>query len=59
MPLVTRQAEQGNIFKQGTEPPNWQEGDLWADTTDDTLYINKGGTASLVGNTIARVIALG
>ena len=55
MPLVTRQASQGNLFKQDTEPPNWQAGDLWSDTTDDTLYINDGGTATVIGNTLARI----
>ena len=50
MPLVTRQANQGNLFKQATEPPDWLDGDLWSDTTDNSLKLNVSGTATDVGN---------
>ena len=49
MPLVTRQANQGNLFKQATEPPDWLDGDLWSDTTDNSLKLNVSGTATDVG----------
>ena len=49
MPLVTRQANQGNLFKQDTEPPDWQDGDLWSDTTDNSLKLNVSGTATDIG----------
>ena len=50
MPLVTRQANQGNLFKQATEPPDWLNGDLWSDTTNDSLKLNVSGTATNVGD---------
>lgn len=47
MPFVTRTSLQGNIFKQDSEPDNWLNGDLWADTnsTPRHLFINNAGTA--------------
>lgn len=48
MPLVTRFSNQGNLFKEATEP-NWQDGDLWSDTTAESLKINVNGTATDVG----------
>ena len=57
MPLVTRQANQGNLFKQDTEPPDWQDGDLWSDTTANVLKLNNSGTAEAVGKSIAEIIA--
>jgi len=47
MPLVTRISGQGNIFKRDDEPPNWIDGDLWADSnaTPRALFINNDGTA--------------
>ena len=50
MPLVTRQANQGNLFNQDTEPSNWLDGDLWSDTslTPPVLKINNNGTAVIV-----------
>jgi len=47
MPLVTRQANQGNIFKRDDEPPQWDDGDLWADSNASprSLFINNDGTA--------------
>ena len=59
MPLVTRQANQGNIFNTPTEPPDWLNGDLWSDTTDNLLKLNNGGTAELVGRSIAELVAFG
>ena len=49
MPLVTRQANQGNLFKQATEPPDWQDGDLWSDTTNNIVKVNVNGTATALG----------
>ena len=48
MPLVTRRANQGNLFKQDTEPPDWLDGDLWSDTTANELKINVSGTAASI-----------
>ena len=59
MPLVTRQANQGNLFKTPTEPPDWLDGDLWSDTTENSLKINDGGAAKIVGRTIAELIMFG
>ena len=59
MPLVTRRAEQGNLFKQDVVPPNWLDGDLWSDTTDNILKLNNNGTASLVGRSIAELLLFG
>ena len=59
MPLVTRQANQGNLFKQATEPPDWQDGDLWSDTTANVLKLNDGGTAKGIGRSIAELISFG
>jgi len=59
MPLVTRQANQGRFFVEGTEPTDWLGGDLWSDLTANKLKLNVGGTAILVGQSIAKVIAVG
>ena len=59
MPLVTRQANQGNLFKQATEPPDWLNGDLWSDTTDNILKLNNNGTAENVGRSTSFVVAVG
>ena len=59
MPLVTRQANQGNLFKQATEPPDWQDGDLWSDTTVNRLKLNNNGTADEIGKTFAQLMAFG
>ena len=56
MPLVTRNSEQGNVFRTDTEPPNWVNGDLWVDTDDGTLYVNVSGTATTVGRTIQELM---
>jgi len=45
MPLVTRQANQGVFFKTATEPPDWQNSDIWIDTDNSNLAINRDGTA--------------
>ena len=59
MPLVTRQANQGNLFKQDTEPSDWLDGDLWSDTTDNLLKLNNNGTAQDIRRSIAEIIAFG
>lgn len=59
MPLVTRNTEQGNVYRTDTEPPNWLNGDIWVDTDDSTMYVNNGGTAEVVGTNTARLMALG
>jgi hypothetical protein len=51
MPLVTRFSNQGNVFKEALEP-NWNNGDLWSDTTEDKLKININGTATDVGQSV-------
>ena len=56
MPLVTRRANQGNFFKQDTEPPDWLDGDLWSDTTANKLKLNVGDTAVLTDTSIAKII---
>ena len=60
MPLVTRQVNQANLFKQDTEPTGvWVDGDLWSDTDDNLLFVNNSGTAQRVGRTMAELIAFG
>ena len=49
MPLVTRQSNQGNLFKEA-DTPNWANNDLWVDTDNATLYVNNLGTATAVGS---------
>lgn len=51
MPLVQRTSKQGNFFKNDTEPSNWGDSDLWADTDDSprSLWINNAGTALQLG----------
>ncbi len=49
MPLVTRQVNQGNVFKQALEPTDWLDGDLWSDTTSGELKLNVSGVAVSVG----------
>lgn len=56
MPLVTRQANQGNLFKTDTEPTDWVDGDLWSDTTANTLKLNVGGTAVEVRRSIFELM---
>lgn len=48
MPLVTRTAVSGSIYKQATVPSGWANGDLWVDTDDSTLHINQAGTDVLI-----------
>jgi len=59
MPLVTRQANQGLIFKQALEPGNWLDGDLWSDTTANRVKFNNNGTAEDIGRAIAELVAFG
>ena len=58
MPLVTRQANQGNLFKTATEPTDWLDGDLWSDTTTNSLKLNNGGTAEVVGRTLQELLVI-
>lgn len=58
MPLVTRQVNQGNLFLEATEPPNWANGDLWSDTTDNSLKINVDGIATSVSS-ITKIMTYG
>lgn len=48
MPLVTRTTVSGNVYRQATEPSDWQNGDLWVDTDNGQVYVNVNGTATLV-----------
>lgn len=50
MPLVTRQANRGDIFKQLLEPGDWLNGDLWSDLTANELKLNVTGTATDIGH---------
>jgi len=59
MPLVTRQANQGRLFVEDSEPVDWLDGDLWSDTTANELKLNVGGTAVQVGRTTASIMAVG
>ncbi|MEE9215743.1 MAG: hypothetical protein V3U54_13390 [Thermodesulfobacteriota bacterium] len=49
MPLVTRQANQGRLFVQATEPADWLNGDLWVDTDNSNVFVNNSGTAVSIG----------
>jgi len=49
MPLVTRQANQGNLFKADLEPADLANGDLWSDTTANKLKLDVLGTVEIVG----------
>lgn len=49
MPLVSRTSNQGNLYKQATEPAGWLDGDVWSDTTANTLKNNVNGTATAIG----------
>jgi len=57
MPLVTRQANQGRLFVEDTEPADWLDGDLWSDTTANILNRNDNGTAVAVRISTARLEA--
>ena len=46
MPLVTRTAVSGNVYRQATEPSDWLNGDLWIDTDNGQAYVNVNGTAT-------------
>ena len=59
MPLVTRQVNQGNLFKEDIEPSQWLDGDLWSDTTANSLKLNDNGTAKNIDRTIAELVAFG
>ena len=48
MPLVTRFSNQGQVFKEATTP-NWLDGDLWSDTTTNTVKVNVAGVATAIG----------
>lgn len=40
MPLVTRQANQGKVFSQNSEPGDRQNGQIWIDTSTDSPSIS-------------------
>lgn len=48
MPLVTRTAVSGNVYRQATQPTDWINGDLWVDTDNGLLYVNINGTATAI-----------
>jgi len=52
LPLVTRQANQGNLYNQETEPIGWEDGDLWSQPSTDSLFLNVGGTATAIGGEV-------
>jgi len=58
MPLVTRQVNQGNLFKEATEPAQWEDGDLWSDTTANNVKVNVDGLAVSV-SPITKIITYG
>lgn len=49
MPLVSRTSNQGNLYKQALEPSGWLDGDIWSDTTTNSVKNNVGGTATAIG----------
>jgi hypothetical protein len=51
MPLVTRFATAGQLFKEALEPGAWLDGDLWSDTTANEVKVNVAGTATAIGST--------
>jgi len=59
MPLVTRQANQGNLYNQETEPADWVNGDMWVKTSDGSVSVNVSGTATAVETALARIMAVG
>jgi len=56
MPLVTRQANQGNLFVTAEEPDGWNTGDIWVDTDTLQVSINNNGTAELFFRTISNIV---
>lgn len=59
MPLVTRQANSGRLFVGTTEPQTPLTGDLFSNTSDDTLSQFDGTDFNNVGRNIAELIAYG
>ena len=57
MPLVTRQSNQGNLWKEATTP-NWTTNDLWVDTDDSALYVNNAGTATKIETALWKLVSL-
>lgn len=55
MPLVTRQANQGNLFVEPDEPQTWSNGDLWVESDTADVFVNDSGTAEDVGIRAALV----
>jgi len=45
MPLVTRAGDVGQLFKQAAEPGGWVNGDMWVDTDNANVAVNRSGTA--------------
>jgi len=48
MPLVTRAGNRGVLFKQAIEPSNWENGDIWVDTDNANVAVNRSGTAQRI-----------
>lgn len=57
MPLVTRQSNQGNLWKEASTP-NWSNNDLWVDTDDSKVYVNKSGTAEEIATPVWKLVSL-
>ena len=58
MVLVTRSSNQGNLYKQALIPTNWLDGDIWSDTTTNTVKVNVNGTATEIGVSLGDVMGL-
>ena len=58
MPLVTRQSNQGFLWKEASTP-NWANNDLWVDTDDSKVYVNKSGTATEIKIGIGEIVSYG
>lgn len=48
MPLVTRAGDRGQLFRQATEPGGWLNGDMWVDTDNSNVAVNRSGTAQRI-----------
>lgn len=48
MPLVTRAGDRGQLFKQATEPSGWLNADMWVDTDNSNVAVNRSGTAQQI-----------
>lgn len=57
--VLLRSQGNGNIFVAAVQPPGWINGDFWYDNVNNLLYENIGGSATLVGTAISRIVSLG